>query len=545
VLSKAFALELMESRLVIIIVSVLTIILCAFANFPWQLENYDQAKQAFSSWQIVKASSGKRAPLGPLFYQETPGGKVATKPPLVGWVSALFYGLTRSWEAAWRLPSLVAASMVAWLLWKRAAALFGNLAAVIALASFSFNLLTPRLATLVRTDMPLVLITFLIALLFFEQIRTRTGWQASQRALLFFLLTASMLIKGPIVYAFVLPAMALFAVRYRGNAIARGVATGWWPWILSLVIFVAWVMGGVRTMPGFYHKVVVREFAGRFSETFHRPQPFFFYALHLLPAWAPWSLLLIGLLVAQFRGSGARLSPGTAGATTNADTPEKARERKVSARGMEPFGISVLIRVAGRWRHWLEQTPPETFWLLAWGVGGLFVMSCIPSKRVDRIFPVVPPGCLLLGALVGIWHRSTTPDSFTRKCLMRWCAGALITAMVFTASYTVFKIVTAIRGHRDALVKCGHDFRQQAAENHWRYAALKSSNEALVFYLDAPGFTSESEAVRRWKAGDLDSIIGSERRMKLLLPDLAQGETRPFCQTMKGQKRYTILQRRN
>lgn len=543
----------MESRPTGIIVSVLTIMLFAFANFPWQLENYDQAKQAYSSWQIVKGSIGTPAPpawhpsITRLFYQETPGGKVATKPPLVGWISALFYGLTRSWEAAWRLPSLLAASAVAWLLWKRAAALFGNLAAVIALASFSLNLLTPRLATLVRTDMPLALIIFLIVLLFFEQIRTRASWRASQRALLFLLLTVSMLIKGPIVYAFILPAMVIFAVRHRGDGIARAVATGWWPWLLSLAIFIAWVMGGMGMMPGFYHKVVVREFAGRFSETFHRPQPFFFYALHLIHQWAPWSLLLIGLLVAQFRGGGAGLSPGraVAGANTDAAVNDKAREGNLSASGVKPFSTGAFSMMAGKFRRWLGQMPPEIFWLLAVGVGGLFVMSCIPSKRVDRIFPVLPPFCLLLGAVAASWQRSTIFDSLARKHLTRWCALALIAAMIFTISYTACKVVAGIRGHRDAMVKCGRQFRKQAAENHWHYAVLKSSNEALVFYLDVPGFTSDSEAARRWNASDLDAVIGSERRLQSLLPELGQGETFPFCETLKGQKRYTILQRRN
>mgnify|MGYP006920623902 CR=1 FL=1 len=32
--------------------------------------------------------------------------------------------------------------------------------------------------------------------------------------------------------------------------------------------------------------------------------------------------------------------------------------------------------------------------------GGLIVMSLIPSKRLDRIFPVIPPLCLLLAAQI-------------------------------------------------------------------------------------------------------------------------------------------------
>jgi len=38
--------------------------------------------------------------------------------------------------------------------------------------AFSFNLLTPRLATLVRTDMPLTLVIFLIGLVIWQKLRT-------------------------------------------------------------------------------------------------------------------------------------------------------------------------------------------------------------------------------------------------------------------------------------------------------------------------------------------------------------------------------------
>src|SRR5206468_6291387 len=51
------------------------VILFAVANLPWQLDDYDQAKQAFSSFEIVKE--------GHWFYQHTPHEGVATKPPLV------------------------------------------------------------------------------------------------------------------------------------------------------------------------------------------------------------------------------------------------------------------------------------------------------------------------------------------------------------------------------------------------------------------------------------------------------------------------------
>src|SRR6516162_5683001 len=87
-----------------------TIVAIAFAslvatNLPWQLDDYDQAKQAFTSFEMVKQ--------GHWLYQHTPRGRVATKPPLVGWVSAGLFEVTRSWDLAWRLPVLLSAAVLA------------------------------------------------------------------------------------------------------------------------------------------------------------------------------------------------------------------------------------------------------------------------------------------------------------------------------------------------------------------------------------------------------------------------------------------------
>lgn len=507
------AARLLENSATLMIVSVLTIMLFAAGNLPWQLEDYDQAKQAFTSWQIVTAPH--------LLYQQTPSGKVATKPPLVAWISAFLYRVTRSWEIAWRAPSFAAALALGTLLWRRAAVIAGAAGGLIALAAFSLNLLTPRLATLVRTDMPLALVTFLIALLFFDKIRRAQRWQARDRALLFLLLSAGMLIKGPIVYAFVLPAMVLFAWRYRGTAQAQSIATGWWPWIISLALFLAWAVAGIETVPGFYDEVVVREFAGRFGETLHRPQPLYFYLPHLLQKWAPWSLLLIGLLVADFRA--ARLPPETPAATTGTAVAKTA------------FGETA----AERKKRWFSQLTPEIFWLLASGVGGLIVMSCIPSKRVDRIFPVVPPLCLAAGVMSGLAVANSDR-------LARWFAITLAGAVVLSSSYTVARIVSGYRCDRGALVKCARDLQTRARQNGRRFALLRDDNEALVVYLQLPGFLRQGEAVEAWNSGKLEALIGSEERMRALLPQLAQnGELRhePLCPNAPRDEHYLVISR--
>src|SRR5215217_2483949 len=119
---------LLEHGRTLWIVAALIVVLFAIVNLPWQLDDYDQAKQAFTSFEMVKE--------GHWLYQHTPHERVATKPPLVGWISAAFFVVTRSWEIAWRLPSLVAALALAVLLVGAAKNAYGKAAAVIVVAAF-------------------------------------------------------------------------------------------------------------------------------------------------------------------------------------------------------------------------------------------------------------------------------------------------------------------------------------------------------------------------------------------------------------------------
>ena len=103
----------------------LIVVLFLATNLPWHLDDYDQAKQAYASFEMVNA--------GHWFYQHTPHERIATKPPLVAWISAGLFAITRSWELAWRLPSLLAAMALSILLFRAARAAYGPAAGFIAL----------------------------------------------------------------------------------------------------------------------------------------------------------------------------------------------------------------------------------------------------------------------------------------------------------------------------------------------------------------------------------------------------------------------------
>src|SRR5229473_1894608 len=200
--------DFLQSRRTFWVVSILTIVLFLVTDLPWQLDDYDQAKQAWTSYEMITE--------GHWFYQRTSDDQgLATKPPLTGWMSAAVFAVTRSWDVAWRLPSLLCAILLAVVLFRSATRAYGTVAGVIAFAAFGLNLLSPRLSTLVRSDMPLALTIFLVGLLIWEKIRRQEAWSKRDRLSMFALLTAGMLIKGPIIYAFLVPGIAVFQWHSR------------------------------------------------------------------------------------------------------------------------------------------------------------------------------------------------------------------------------------------------------------------------------------------------------------------------------------------
>jgi len=469
----------LQSKRTVWIVAAATIFLFLVANLPWQLDDYDQAKQAFTSFEMIKE--------GHWFYQHTPREHVATKPPVVGWISAGLFSLTRSWDLAWRLPSLLAAIAISVLLFRAASLAYGTIVGMIALSAFGLNLLSPRLATLVRTDMPLAFVIFLIGVLIWRKIQKEEAWKPRDRIYIFALLTVAMLIKGPIVYAFLLPGIALFQWHtWRGHGRARppgaprtarrlqGAWFGWWPWVASLGIFLLWAIGGILSQPGFFDEVVMREFLGRFGETIHRPQPLYFYVPHLVHKFAPWSVLMIALGIADLH-----------------------------SRKWQPRSV-------------FRDMSPETFWLLCWSMGGLIVMSLIPSKRVDRIFPIVPPLCLLLAAQIG--NVFANEQLRTRVC--RWSAVALLLSIVVTGAYTISKVVSGYHDHRDALMLFGRDVRRETEAHHWRYEVVSAKDEGLLLYLRRTHFIEPNRAIAEWNRGNLDALVAPAEKAPALMREL-------------------------
>ena len=444
--------------------------LFAVRNLPWHLDDLDQAKQAYTSYEMVTQ--------GHWWFQHTPAGRIATKPPLAGWLSADFYGMMggHAWVLAWRLPSFLSALALLLLLWKTGRELAGEPGALIAVAAFSLNLTTPRLATLVRTDMMLTLFIAVAGWLVFEKVRCAASWTTRERWALFAAVLASMLTKGPIAYAFLLPGLAAHAwiVRRRGQPNLAW--SGWWPWLAPLAFFALWAGIGIRASGDFYEQVVLKEFLGRFTvgeKAVHNNQSVFYYVAQGLKNWLPWSVAFLALL------------------------------RTRAAR-------KTLC------------TQPATLWLVCWAFGGLLFMSLIPSKRFDRIFPVLPPLCLLLAALYGQTMREA-PEIWRRL------AGAtMAAAMAISGGYAGGKALTGYRTQQGALVALGARVREIVKAHPERLAVVNARDEGMAMYTGATHFTPANEAVNLWRAGRIDWLLLGEGTFAK-----REAELRPFRRVLE------------
>jgi 4-amino-4-deoxy-L-arabinose transferase-like glycosyltransferase len=415
---------------------------------------------------------------GHWWFQHTPTGKVATKPPLAGWISAALYGGARNWEMAWRLPGFVCALAMLVMLW-RAGNRLGvaplsarpqtpsatcpvrlHLGGLIAVGAFGFNHFSQRLATLVRTDMMLAGFIFFAGYLVYEHVRTAAPWSTRDRWQLFAVVLASMLTKGPIAYAFLLPGLLAFWWIARRRKFANHAWSGWWPWFAPLLVFGAWAGIGIWQSAEFYRQVVMVEFLGRFTvgeAAVHHNQPVYFYLGHLLGKFAPWSAVLLAL----------------------------------------HFWKPVRAALA---------QDPARIWLVCWAVGGLVFMSLVPSKRADRIFPVIPPLCLLAAA--------TLVPLLDKRFGRRLTFGTIAAAALITTASAAYSITMDVRGQHDCLVRFGELARRTAAADPSKLAVMNSKDEGLLLYTRQIHFTEPDDALAAWRAGTIDWLILNEADFK-------------------------------
>ncbi|MEQ1858928.1 MAG: glycosyltransferase family 39 protein [Chthoniobacteraceae bacterium] len=437
------------------------IVLFAVRNLPWHLDDLDQAKQAFVSYQMIED--------GKWLVQELPDSAVsdrprpATKPPLQGWLSALAYLVAggHGWEVAWRLPAFVAALLILRGLWRAGDELYGNnVGAMLAAGAFGLNSYVPRLASLVRTDMLLTAFIFFTGLIIVRKLRSGEPWTFRERAATCLLLLGSTLTKGPIAYGFLLPGIVAFLLVTRKWEINRRVWAGWIAWLLPAAIFGAWIWHGCVNVPGFYDQVVVKEFFGRFTvgerAVHHTGWPGT-YSLGLLGRTLPWTLLLIAMFTVK------------------------------------------QVRVACR-------SDAALTWLLCWTLGGLVFMECVPSKRFDRILPVVPPMCLLLAAAA----RHLPKFELRGQPIGRIAILAPLLAVPLAAGYAGLRMFGSFDNDARALVAFGAATRAAVQEKRDRLVVVSGKDEGMLLYAGAQRFTRMDDAIAAWRFKRIDWLVLSE-----------------------------------
>lgn len=169
------------------------------------------------------------------------------------------------------------------------------------------------------------------------------------------------------------------------------------------------------------------------------------------------------------------------------------------------------------------------------------VMSLIPSKRVDRIFPVIPPLCLLAAGQIG--NRSVSEVGRAR--VLRWSAVAFLLSVLCAGGYSVFKVFTGYRDNRDALVKFGQAVRREAAAHRWRYEIARSSNEGMLIYCDRLHFMKPESAVTEWNRGNLDALITLAETAPVLMRELHDAALSQFRSARRDNQtgEYVVITR--
>ena len=205
------------------------------------------------------------------------------------------------------------------------------------------------------------------------------------------------------------------------------------------------------------------------------------------------------------------------------------------------IGLALIQRRTAKVREAkiLAELQPATLWLVGWSLGGLLLMSVIPSKRVDRIFPVIPPLCLLLAAQIAA--AKATENLWPR--VKRWTSIALIFACLYSCAYSAGKITNGYRHQENALVIFGKNVRREAATNRWRYEVIAGKEEGMLLYCRREHFISRDRAAAEWSAGQLDALVVPDGKLDAMLPRLPGANVRAESSTSSSKPRYSLLVR--
>lgn len=329
---------------------------------------------------------------GAWLVQHLDSGVPASKPPLYNWLAATPIVATGSVnEFLLKWPSLVAALATLLLTYRIGAAVADRRTGAIAAALLCVSPLFVKHVYFARTDM---LLTFFITLQLFAAIKRRPVLYWSAAAL-------AWLTKGPI--GVVLPIVALSSwwwwngelrVRWREMRFVRGV-------VLSLIPFALWFAAAVYSSDGaVWDQLVVAETVDRFSAESSKSKEnrhALYYVPHFFARMAPVAWFFVCALFAVRRG-------------------ERQGE----------IGVAI-----------------------AWVIAMFILFSIVPSKRFDRLFPLLP-GVSLAAAwvLARDLHlpRSAARRTYYLVAAVAAAAGATLALLALSGRSPIPEEAVAIGG---------------------------------------------------------------------------------------------------
>ena len=117
---------------------------------------------------------------------------------------------------------------------------------------------------------------------------------------------------------------------------------------------------------------------------------------------------------------------------------------------------------------------------------------------------------------------------------------------MLTGGYTISKVLSGYRDHRDALVVFGREVRHEVEAHGWRYEVIVGKDEGILLYLRRLRFVEPEDAITKWKAGIIDAVVAPDEEQPRLLRDLEGSVPRASARGDENEERtprYILLTR--
>lgn len=320
--------------------------------------------------------------------QHLADGTAATKPPLYNWLAAIaVHAAGSESDFVLKVPSLLAGLLTLVIVWDLARRIGGLETAFYSGLFLICSTMFSKQIYFARTDM---LLTFFVVVQVWAALRHE---ESARRADLIIYWTAaalSMLTKGPI--GVVVPLAGLSVWWWRRGVLGARWRTMHVPLglVISLAVFGAWFLAAISHEPDVFDQLVYAETIDRFKSTSSKSKEnrhVFYYIPHFLGRMAPASVFAVIASVQLLR---------------------KREDRELMGAAL--------------------------WWLLA----TLLMLSLVPSKRADRLFPLFPATAVLAG-----WAAA---HSSSARTALRW-TGVLLLVVGIAAA-----VSPSYRGDSSAVV---------------------------------------------------------------------------------------------